>query len=167
MLELAEPSKEYEKSFIEAAHEFANEGSPEGSEAISDFDAYISNLRAESEGKSLKPNYVPASTFWLIDDGSYIGRVNIRHSLNKTLEKVGGHIGYAIRPTKRKQGYGRAALEMALPQAKKIGLSRVLITCDEDNMGSRKIIESSGGRLRDTVSEKQGKLTRRYWIVLD
>jgi predicted acetyltransferase len=56
---------------------------------------------------------------------------------------------------------------MALPKAKKLGLSRVLITCDDDNIGSQKIIESNGGRLQDTILEKPGKLTRRYWINLE
>jgi predicted acetyltransferase len=132
MLKLVEPSKKYEAGYIKAVREFAQEGSLEGADALEDFDNYIADLVAQSEGKNLKSNYVPASTFWLTDEEEYIGRVSIRHSLNEELQQAGGHIGYAIRPSKRKQGCGKAILKLALPEAKRLGLQRVLVTCDEN-----------------------------------
>ena len=99
-----------------------------------------------------------------IDKGEYVGFVSIRHKLNKHLRQIGGHIGYQIRPSKRKQGYGTLILKLALQKAKKLGIKKALITCDDDNIGSWKIIESNAGILQNKVKH-QDKLKRRYWIT--
>jgi predicted acetyltransferase len=105
---------------------------------------------------------------WLIDKDEFIGRVQIRHELTEYLEKYGGHIGYYIRPTKRKMGFGNKILEMAINEAKKIGFEKVLLTCNDDNIGSWKIIEANGGVLESVLDpEKEGeKKKRRYWIII-
>src|SRR6185295_6761440 len=72
---------------------------------------------------------VRESTFWLIEEGEFIGRVSIRHTLNPRLEKLGGHIGYEIRPTMRRRGYGTLILSLALPETLKLGIRRALVTC--------------------------------------
>ena len=112
------------------------------------------------------PNgYVPETRLWLIEDGKYIGSVNIRHSLTPHLLGVGGHIGYNIRPSMRNKGYGTAILRLALPYARALGLERVLLTCDETNIGSKKIIEANGGVLENKVSNPAGGPDKlRYWI---
>jgi predicted acetyltransferase len=91
----------------------------------------------------------------------------LRHELNERLLQMGGHIGYEIRPSRRRQGYGKLILKYGLEQAKAFGLERVLLTCDEDNLGSRKIIESNGGRL-EKIIEVEGwpEQVCRYWIYL-
>jgi len=94
-----------------------------------------------------------------------VGVLKLRHYLNEFLEKHGGHIGYGIRPSERRKGYGDKILQLALPEAKKLGLEKVLLTCNDDNLGSISIIEKSGGILQDKI-ESGGKLTRRYWINL-
>lgn len=110
---------------------------------------------------------MPATMYWLIDNEQYIGRVSIRHVLNNRLMKEGGHIGYAIRPSKRKMGYGKKIFELALPKAKEIGITKALVTCDESNMGSRKIIESCGGKLEDiTLISPARPRKMRFWIKL-
>ncbi|MBR5982007.1 MAG: GNAT family N-acetyltransferase, partial [Firmicutes bacterium] len=100
----------------------------------------------------------------------FIGRVNIRHRLVPHLEQFGGHIGYMIRPTEQGKGYGRMQLAMALDWVREnLDLDRVLVTCDDDNIRSARVIEANGGVLENKVENFEfGKtvLTRRYWIEL-
>jgi predicted acetyltransferase len=104
-------------------------------------------------------HFVPCTTYWWADGDAYLGRVNIRHRLNADLREIGGHIGYDIRPSARRQGHATAMLAAALPLAAALGIDKALITCDDDNIGSRKVIERNGGVLED---ERGGKL--RYWV---
>ena len=83
------------------------------------------------------------------------------------LEKEGGHIGYNIRPTERKKGYGTAILSLTLAKARGLGLKEVIVTCDSDNVGSLVIIEKNGGQhISTAASDHSGKQVNRYKIVL-
>ena len=136
--------------------------------ALDDFPAYVRNSRKWVKGIDLPDRWVPYSQFWLIrDDNVILGVSGLRHKLNKALRFFGGNIGYKIRPAQRRNGYGTTILKLTLNKAKLLGLSRVLITCDDDNVASAKIIEANGGVLKDkTDRHEPGKLTRRYWIKL-
>jgi predicted acetyltransferase len=79
------------------------------------------------------------------------------------LFNFGGHIGYGIRPSERKKGYASLMLSLALPIAKKVGLEKVLITCDKSNLGSARTIISNGGVLENEVREEDD-IVQRYWI---
>lgn len=109
-----------------------------------------------------KPGYVPCTYLWIVDGDTFLGSLAIRHELNSFLLNEGGHIGYSVRPSARRRGHAAKALADALPVAKELGISRVLITCDEDNAGSRATIERNGGVYEDT---RNGK--RRYWVETD
>ncbi|GGU26364.1 GNAT family N-acetyltransferase [Nocardioides albus] len=111
---------------------------------------------------------VHASAFWITDDGDVVGFIQLRHELNEFLENVGGHIGYSVRPSSRRQGHARRALGMLLAEARALGLERVLITCDEDNAASARTIESQGGQLQDVFDGAAYGTgpKRRYWIKL-
>jgi predicted acetyltransferase len=168
--EIAEPSIAYKDSFL-AAQEESKERGTNFAQAVEEirnnFAGYIKHLKEESEGINLRPGRVPQTTFWVIDKDGYAGRISIRHSLNELLLKVGGHIGYEIRPSKRRLGYGEKALKLALPKAKALGLDRVLLTCDSTNVGSRKIIEANGGVLENEIPGEEGKPSKlRFWINL-
>lgn len=104
--------------------------------------------------------------YWIVDDGEFIGFLSFRHELNEWLREAGGHIGYAVRPSRRRQGYAAAALRLALQRAREIGLDRVLITCDDGNIASYRTIEGAGGVLQDVSdqSERGHALLRRYWV---
>ena len=167
-MRLCIPNTKYKKSFLSALNEFHKENrllKHSINKLKDDFDKYIIKLEKQSKGVDLPKGYVPATTYWIIDENEFVGIISIRHRLTDELKKFGGHIGYEIRPSKRRQGYGKKALKSALKRAKVMGIKEVLITCDDNNIGSIKIIKASGGRLKDKIQNKGKKvLTRRYWI---
>ena len=170
MSELVRPSEKYRESFFEASREFPLDEDTlvyEREHATRDFAGFVKSVESWAQGKLLPRGWVASSTYWLVDDGEYIGSTNIRHELTDWLLRYGGHIGYAIRPSKRRRGYGRQICRLALDEARKLGLDRVLITCDADNIGSRKIIESNGGRFENELEQPDDESPkRRYWFDL-
>lgn len=167
--ELVIPDARYLGSYIEAINEYEENGvktyyfnDPRKEDIFAKFERY-------RIGRDLPENRVPASYFWLVADFKFIGEISIRHQLSESLLKYGGHIGYGIRYTKWNQGYGTIMLHLALQKAKELGLSRVLITCDDDNVGSAKVIEKNNGItfniFENNIEGKQIR-TRRYWINL-
>ncbi|GAA3094011.1 GNAT family N-acetyltransferase [Streptomyces rectiviolaceus] len=122
------------------------------------FERYVAEVRAATY--PAEPLSVPVTTLWYADGADYFGRIAIRHNVNtRFLREYGGHIGYDVRPTARRRGHATAMLIGSLPYARALGLVSVLVTCDTDNTGSRKVIEAAGGAFED---ERGGKL--RYWI---
>lgn len=165
---LADPSELYKDSYIAAAREFQAEGrylDRDPAWLARDFAAFVRAVRAEAVLVHVSPGRVPASHYWLIDDDEFIGRLSVRHELNEWLRTIGGHIGYEIRPSRRRQGYGKQILALGLEKAQALGLTRALITCDEDNIGSKKIIEHNGGQFENAVVERGRSVRKlRYWI---
>ncbi|MDR1706250.1 MAG: GNAT family N-acetyltransferase [Clostridiales bacterium] len=120
-------------------------------------------------GINLKDGYVPASAFWLVMGGEVIGEGNIRHSLTPVLERFGGHIGYAVRAGRWGMGYGSVLLALLLKEAEKLNIKNALITCNEENIASRRVIEKNNGVYIDTVDntyEGEQFKTRRYMVLL-
>lgn len=129
-----------------------------------DFDFYLDNLEIKQEIE----NHVPDSTFFCLDLDRqiFVGAVNIRHYLNESLLLGGGHIGAGIRPSERRKGYATAMIKLALEECKKLGIEKVLMTCDKDNIGSAKSIMKNGGVLENTFINQKGIEIERYWITL-
>lgn len=99
--------------------------------------------------------------------GPIVGAINLRHTLSDYLRRFGGHIGYGVRPSMRRQGHATRMLALALSQAKKLGLQRVLITCNKQNTASAKTIQKNGGVLEDEIDNPgEGETTQRYWVDL-
>ncbi len=124
-----------------------------------EFQSFLIESRDESLGINLQPHYVPQTIYWLMIDAKPVGIGKLRLYLNDNLCKIGGHIGYTIRPSERGKGYGNIILEELLKKAKAKGIKEVLVTCNESNSLSRKIIELNNGELKDI---DQGEC--RYWI---
>ena len=164
---LIEPNAALKTEFLAMAEEFMSEGNDRFKDDAKDFSAYLERLRNFARGENIPPNRVRQNTFWLIKDNRILGESNLRHHLNDELEIEGGNIGYSIRPSERRCGYGTLILRLTLEKARNLGLPRVLLTCDTDNIGSAKIIEKNGGRLAgQTVSNRTKKLISQYWIEI-
>jgi predicted acetyltransferase len=130
------------------------------------FSRYLEVLAEQERGVNLPPNYVPSTFLFAFVATRIVGRVSIRHSLNEFLWRVGGHIGYVVVPEFRQRGYATTILRMSVQIARdKLGISRILVTCDDDNIGSIRTIEKNGGILENVVSGTHlEKPKRRYWI---
>ena len=131
---------------------------------LSSFEYYIENLDTTEDNKD---GWVPDTTLFCLDKDRdvFVGAVNIRHYLNENLLRTGGHIGDGVRPSERKKGYATAMIALALEECKKLGISRVLMCCDKENIASAKSIIRNGGVLENEV-EDDGHIEQRYWIRL-
>jgi predicted acetyltransferase len=130
------------------------------------FKRYLEILDEQEQGINLQPNFVPSTFLFAFLEARIVGRVSIRHSLNAFLERVGGHIGYAVVPEFRRRGYATEILRQSIEYAcNRLGMRRILVTCDDDNIGSIRTIEKNGGVLENIVSGPDlAKPKRRYWI---
>ena len=169
-LKLIKAKTEMEEQY----YEFANEWEKFGEEIIPQ-SARLLDMKYKEwleytnklENQDTCPSHlVSAYTYFLVgENNKIIGSINIRHRLNDYLFNFGGHIGYGVRPTERKKGYASLMLSLALEVAKELGINRVLITCNKDNIGSAKTIINNGGILENEVKEDD-KLVQRYWIEI-
>ena len=167
MAVLVELSVEFKDKFLSMAEDYQSAGDERYKSAAEDFESYLERLEMYRTGKNLPNHLVRANTFFLLADDKLIGRGDLRHRLNETLAVMGGHIGYDVRPSERRKGYGSLILKLTLEKARALGLEKVFLTCDADNSASAKIIEQHGGKLEDQIIyEKTGKLISRYWIEM-
>lgn len=170
-LKLVKGSYEYKNQIIDMLKEWIdyNENHPEANTSpnaifrnnYEDFAYYLEHLEYKEPPEGL----VPDSTFFCFDEkrNLMVGAVNIRHDLNDYLLKYGGHIGDGIRPSERRKGYATEMIRLALEECRKLGLTRVLMTCDKNNIGSAKSIIRNGGILENEVWENDS-VKQRYWI---
>lgn len=128
-----------------------------------DFGIYCKNLEVKESSGGL----VPDSTFFCLDEerNIIVGAVNIRHYLNESLLLDGGHIGDGVRPSERRKGIATKMIYLALEECRKLGIEKVLMVCDKDNIGSAKSIINNGGVLENEITV-DGVVEQRYWIVL-
>lgn len=183
MSQIVRPDARYQQSYLAAHDEFEGahrdgdgewqqsadpatgfEGLDYTRESLTDADtfrAFVRDRRADELPETPRPSgYVPCTFLWIVGEGDeYVGSIALRHELSDLLLEQGGHIGYSIRPSARRQGHASTALRQVLELAAEMGLERVLITCDEDNPASRATIEGAGGEYEDSRSGK-----RRYWV---
>jgi predicted acetyltransferase len=171
MTSLVRPDLRYRPSWAAAVVEFdrAGEEHMHGS-GLWDFDhvdvsadgagPIVEHLLAQADpATELPEGRVHCTYFWMVDGEEFVGYLALRHALTPWLLDEGGHIGYSVRPSRRREGHAGRALRLALGEAAALGMDRVLVTCDVDNAGSRSVIEGAGGVHEDT---RNGKL--RYWI---
>ncbi|MGE1104959.1 GNAT family N-acetyltransferase [Bacillus wiedmannii] len=170
-MKLLKPTNEYSELIMEYREAFLHaDEQPHGSSSLQNFDSldkWFEKVSIQEVEENLQGNRVPSSQFLSFEKGELIGFVNIRHRLNQELLLESGHIGYSVHPNKRRQGYATKQLQLALDEAQKLGLQKVLITCDKVNIASAKTIQKVGGMLEDeVVSVHTGEIVQRYWIEI-
>lgn len=128
-----------------------------------DFDTYVNSL----ELNEAKEGLVPDSTFFCLDEERdiFVGAINIRHYLNEKLLLNGGHIGDGVRPSERRKGIATKMIGLALKECEKLGIDKVLMVCNKNNIGSAKSIVNNGGILENEI-EVDGEVEQRYWITI-
>ncbi len=131
------------------------------------FSEMMNKWREDETDIPISKGFVPATLYFLTDEsGRILGGIHFRHYLNQRLRQDGGHIGYGVRKSERRKGYAREMLKLLLKKIKKKNIDKVMISCDDDNIGSVKTIESCNGILQDKVVF-ENELIRIYWIALE
>jgi predicted acetyltransferase len=133
------------------------------------FVRYLEILEEQERGVNLLRHQVPSSFLFAFAGDRIVGRASIRHMLNAFLFRLGGHVGYTVVPEFRRRGYATEILRLSCQFAQdRLGLDQVLVTCDDNNIGSIRTIEKNGGVWENTIVDPELRQPkRRYWIVLD
>jgi predicted acetyltransferase len=131
------------------------------------FNEYLRVLDDAERGRGLPNGHVPSTLLFGFVEREIVGRLMLRHYLNDFLLRIGGHIGYVVVPEHRRRGHATEMLKQGLDLARSMGMERVLVTCDDDNIASRRTIEKCGGEYEDTRAGPESSVgKRRYWIAL-
>ena len=138
-----------------------------GLDRFSSIEIWFEELNKRSCEDTVPKGLVPSSTYLGVreKDNYIVGMIDIRHYLNEYLTQAGGHIGYGVRKTERNKGYAKQMLKLALEKCKELKIKKVLITCDEDNIASEKVILSANAKLED-IRNVDGENKKRFWIDL-
>ena len=138
-----------------------------GLDRLSSIEDWLEELNKRSCEDTVPKGLVPSSTYLAVreKDNYIVGMIDIRHYLNEYLTEAGGHIGYGVRKTERNKGYAKQMLKLALEKCKELKIKKVLITCDEDNIASEKVILSANAKLED-IRNVDGENKKRFWIDL-
>ena len=130
-------------------------------------EAHLKQLSDEFHGRNMLEGRVPHTMLYGFLDGVIVGRCSVRHALNDHLREFGGHLGYGVAPPFRQRGFGRQLFQAGREHLKTLGIERAFMTCDADNIPSRKLIEAAGGILQDdTIDPADGARLNRYWLQL-
>jgi predicted acetyltransferase len=167
-IQLVPPAECYRDSFLLAAAEFQQEGlawwiGGDLDLAEQDFAVFVAKRLAAA--RTSDPAQVAKTHLWAVADDKFVGRISIHHELNDALRVLGGHIGYDTAPSFRGRGIATEMLRQALPIARALGLHEVLLTCDDTNVASIRVIEANGGVLRETKVLAADKPPKRYYRI--
>ena len=174
MPELIPPTSSLQDSWLDARDDWGRGVHQAGSglhpeddvDSPDGFEAWVRRLLREADPSvPAGPGRVHATHFWIVEADTVLGAISLRHTLTDFLLRAGGHVGYGVRPAGRRRGLATWALGAVLPEARALGIDRLLVTCDADNAGSARTIEKNGSELED-IRETELGLTRRYWIGL-
>ncbi|GAA3510614.1 hypothetical protein GCM10022234_01090 [Aeromicrobium panaciterrae] len=128
------------------------------------WDEYVSLVHGWEDGIDLPDGFVKHAELVAVEGDVIVGRTSIRFELNEFLRTLGGHIGYAVRPPFRRRGHATEILRQSMVVARAHGIDPVLVTCDDDNIASAKVIEANGGVLDDIIPGESDVPKRRYWL---
>nr|WP_114744833.1 GNAT family N-acetyltransferase [Falsibacillus pallidus] len=170
-VELVRPNQRFKEQIMDYRKAFLLSGEqPYGGSSLQnfdDFDEWLKKVENQEKEDNLPQHRVPSTQFMSIVEGKLIGLINIRHRLTPELLKENGHIGYSIHPDERQKGYATEQLSLCLEEARKLGLEKVLVSCDKPNIASAKTIQKVGGIFENEVkSLYSDEIVQRYWIEL-
>ena len=172
---LEKPTLKRKEDVIDYLTEFAQDNSPINGSSLFEnilygqsYEQCLKNIEKLVDVEYAKSvNRLPVKVFFLIrkEDNKLIGMINIRSHFDEELDKFKGHIGYSIRPSERQKGYNKIQLYLGLEKAKELGLKRVRLSCEVDNLGSNKTIKALGGILEESAIDPSDNIaTNVYWI---
>jgi predicted acetyltransferase len=163
---LMKASPKWRSALLEMAEEYAAHGERRYQMALADCDGYLQRLAADDAGE-IPPGRVRQTTYWGMKDELLVGVIRLRYELTPSLQQLGGHIGYDVRPSLRGRGYGTRMLALVLGRAQEAGLDQVMVTCDVDNIASARVIQKNGGVLQfQGTIDNYDKPIAHYWIQL-
>lgn len=171
-MELIKPCKKYEEQYIEYIKEVVEnkEANKLGEILQKDnetFDEMLIRVEKLSNGQNLIGMMKPTTCFWMLENETIVGSLNLRHELNEFTYYTIGNIGYYVRPSKRNKGYAKKALSLAKDFYRSLGVEKILVICSNDNVASEKVIIANGGLLElEMLAYDQKRILRRYWIDL-
>ncbi|MER7455694.1 GNAT family N-acetyltransferase [Micromonospora sp. NPDC126480] len=171
MPELIAPTVRLRDAWLEAHHEWGPGLHEDGFglrptdevETPAGFAAWVTRLTDESDPtKPPRDGRARCTYRWIVEDGRVLGGIALRLGPDDVVRRA-GHVGYGIRPSARRRGLATWALGRMLGEARALGLHRVLVICEADNVASARTIERHGGMLED-VRETDLGTARRYWL---
>ena len=168
---LVKPNLSYADEIIKYKEESLKENplinGAAGLNNFSSIEGWLEELKMKSSEDTIPEGLVPSTTYLAVReiDNYIVGMIDIRHYLNEFLTQVGGNIGYDVRKSERNKGYAKQMLKLALEKCKDLKMKKVLITCDEDNIASEKVILSAGAKFED-IRSVDGENKKRLWIDL-
>ena len=173
-MRLVFPTIEYKDKAIEYINEFYEYDSEiNGTGALdrflqeSTYEKWLEECIRAMDIANMRENKVPDLTYFYVreSDNRIVGMINIRLALNDFLRKEGGHIGYSVRPTERRKGYGTDMLAEGIKVCESIGIHEVLVSCDKVNFASAGVIKNNGGMLKDEFySQTYDEILQMYII---
>lgn len=171
-IRLVKPTLKYAKDIMEYRQDFLDSGeSMAGCGSLRDCstaEEWIDEIKILESEETCPEDKVTSNTYLAIrtKDDKLVGVADFRHHINHPILGVwGGHIGYSVSPNERRKGYAKEILRLTLVNCMEYGLDKVLVTCDVDNIGSKKTIISNGGIFEKEIIVDGDKM-ERYWIHL-
>ncbi len=167
---LVRPTKEHKEKALEYRQEHFNNGELviNGSELldkIDDYNVWLKTVQDNTKVETVNPEWVVTDTFFAVDDkNDIVGIIDLRHKLNDFLKDF-GNCGYSVRPSKRKNGYATEMLRQIIELARELGLKKLQLSVERDNIPSVKTIVKNGG-IYERSFEFEGELADIYTIKL-
>lgn len=153
----------YREEFLQESDHVAGAAYLDTAKSFEDWFEVLQKTKSE---ETVPEGWVPAKTYVAVDDNENIlGIINFRFRLNEYLLHRGGHIGYSVRKNERRKGYAKEMVRLCLEEAKEMGISRILITCNSENIASENTIRANGGKLENIVMDDDEQV-KRFWIEL-
>lgn len=173
-IKLVRPTTEYAGQIMQLRREFLENDPSEcmggcgNLRRCENAQEWLAEINKLADPELCPEGYTRSDTYLAVrsNDNRLVGVIDLRHSLdNAALSEWAGHIGYCVRPNDRRRGYAKEMLRLDLENCRALGINRVLLCCDHDNIASERTILANGGVFERTT-EANGKTVKRFWIEL-